>query len=70
MLPKGFMTIVDWFQEVAADPNYANPELVRFDYDDEGEGGLEQFSTPGIDFNPATGGTGTIEGRVEDVFGG
>lgn len=45
MLPKGYKTIVDWFQEVAADPNYANPNLVRFDDDDTDEeeqaGGIE-----------------------------
>jgi hypothetical protein len=37
MLPKGYKTVIDWFQEVAADPYYANPILVRFDNDSEEE---------------------------------
>ena len=47
MLPKGYKTIINWFQEVAADPFYANPMLARIDDDDsveeEGpqEGGIE-----------------------------
>ena len=31
MLPKGYKTIVDWFQEVAGDFDYANPEFRRYD---------------------------------------
>jgi hypothetical protein len=27
MLPKGYKVIIDWFQEVAEDPDYANPEM-------------------------------------------
>ncbi|EHK97557.1 hypothetical protein M7I_6710 [Glarea lozoyensis 74030] len=27
MLPKGYKVIIDWFQEVAGDPDYANPEM-------------------------------------------
>jgi hypothetical protein len=27
MLPKGFKVIIDWFQEAAEDPDYANPEM-------------------------------------------
>jgi hypothetical protein len=34
MLPKGYKTIIDWFQEVATDPDYANPEFQRYDDDD------------------------------------
>lgn len=44
MLPKGYKTIIDWFQEVAEDSDYANPEIVRFDHDDdhpEGESDME-----------------------------
>jgi hypothetical protein len=47
MLPKGYTTIIDWFQEVGLDPDYANPVLERFDEesDDEdqkpSEGGVE-----------------------------
>ena len=31
MLPRGYKTIIAWFEEVAQDPKYANPEFVRFD---------------------------------------
>ena len=47
MLPRGYRTIIDWFQEVGLDPDYANPALERFDEesDDEDqkplEGGVE-----------------------------
>jgi hypothetical protein len=34
MLPKGYKTIIDWFQEVGLDPHYANPMLQRFDVDE------------------------------------
>jgi len=35
LLPRGYKTLIDWFQEVAEDPEYVNPEYVR--YDDDGE---------------------------------
>ncbi|KAH7333056.1 Arb2 domain-containing protein [Rhexocercosporidium sp. MPI-PUGE-AT-0058] len=38
MMPKAYKVVVDWFKEVAADPEYENPELVRLDFgadDDE-----------------------------------
>ncbi|KAH8803078.1 Arb2 domain-containing protein [Xylogone sp. PMI_703] len=35
LLPKGFRTIIDWFQEVAQDPCYTNPNFVILDEDDE-----------------------------------
>jgi hypothetical protein len=45
MLPKGYMAVLDWFQEVAARDDYANPEFQRYDTDEndienweEGEG--------------------------------
>lgn len=31
MLPNGYKTVIDWFQEVAADTNYANPGFQRYD---------------------------------------
>jgi hypothetical protein len=34
MLPKGYMAIIDWFQEVAADDDYANPKFHRYDNDE------------------------------------
>jgi hypothetical protein len=37
MLPKGYKTLVDWFQEVAADPDYANPKFERIDVGDESD---------------------------------
>jgi len=45
LLPTGYKTIIDWFEEVAPDPHYANPELVRFD-DEESE--EEDWEEPGI----------------------
>lgn len=43
MLPRGYKTVVDWFQEVAANPDYANPQFVRFDSgDSDEEEGQEQ----------------------------
>ncbi len=47
MLPRGYRTIIDWFQEVGLNPDYANPVLERFDEEsDDGdqkplEGGAE-----------------------------
>lgn len=46
MLPKGYKTILDWFQDVASDPDYENPHFLRYsdnDSDDESvemEGGI------------------------------
>jgi len=51
MLPKGYKTIIDWFQELAADPNYANPEFQR--YDDEDSDVEEDSQEPGIELNLA-----------------
>jgi len=31
MLPNGYKTVLDWFQEVAADEKYENPEFTRID---------------------------------------
>lgn len=31
MLANGYKTVIDWFQEVAADTYYANPEFQRYD---------------------------------------
>ena len=46
MLPRGYRTIIDWFQEVGLDPDYANPALESFDESDDEdqkplEGGVE-----------------------------
>lgn len=49
MLPKGYQTIIDWFQEVAADTEYANPEFHR--YDDESDTEMEP-QAEGIDLGP------------------
>jgi hypothetical protein len=46
MLPKGYKTIIDWFEEVAADPEYENPLFQRYDDEDEEE---EEQQEPGID---------------------
>lgn len=46
MLPKGYKTIIDWFEEVAADPHYINPNFVRFDDDNDD---MEDPQDPGID---------------------
>ncbi|PMD32288.1 hypothetical protein L207DRAFT_640108 [Hyaloscypha variabilis F] len=37
MLPKGYRTIIDWFQEVNLDPDYANPTFQRIDFEEEDE---------------------------------
>lgn len=34
LLPKGYKLIIDWFQEVAADHDYANPGFTRVDNED------------------------------------
>ena len=50
MLPKGYKAVVDWFQEVASDADYANPFIARLDedgYDDE------QHDTHGVGFSKA-----------------
>jgi hypothetical protein len=51
MLPTGYKIIIDWFQEVAADPDYANPLLVRHDDDEEDENYLE-VKGEGIEMDP------------------
>jgi len=55
MLPKGYKTIIDWFQEVGLNPEYTNPAFERFDVgeDDEEEekpleGGIELNRTEEI----------------------
>lgn len=35
MLVSGGKTVIDWLNEVAADPTYANPKLERFDFGGE-----------------------------------
>lgn len=45
MLPKGYKTVLGWFQEVAADPSYANPEFTRYDFGDSDE---EEAQEPGV----------------------
>jgi hypothetical protein len=37
MLPKGYKTILDWFQEVGLDPEYANPTFERYDVGESDE---------------------------------
>lgn len=49
MLPKGYKTVVDWFQEVAADPDYANPKFVRFDSGDSDEEEGPEQDISGVD---------------------
>jgi hypothetical protein len=41
MLPNGYKTVIDWFQAVAADANYANPEFRRYDSESYHSGGTE-----------------------------
>jgi hypothetical protein len=50
MLPKGYKTIVSWFEEVAAEPGYANPEFMRYDEDADEDADHEAIWTePGIE---------------------
>ena len=58
MLAKGHKTVIDWFQEVAGDPNYANPNFVRFD----AESDEEEPQEPGIDL-----GSRQSEIKVEEL---
>lgn len=57
MLPRGYKTVVDWFREVAADPKYANPQLVRFDYGDSDD---EEPQESGIDLE-------SIRDRIQEI---
>lgn len=53
MLPKGYKTIIDWFQEVGLDPEYANPAFQRFDIDDKDDGGEQHpVLEGGIEMKP------------------
>ena len=54
MLPKGYKTILDWFQEVAADPDYNNPEYTR-QGNDESE---DEVPQGGVEFFPLDGPSG------------
>jgi hypothetical protein len=47
MLSKGYKIIIDWFQEVGVDPNYANPVFQRFDIDDKDDGEKKQLVLEG-----------------------
>jgi hypothetical protein len=58
ILPKGYKTVIDWFQEVAAHPHYANPNFVRFNDDSE----EEEPQEPGIDLQEKP-----ITDRVEEI---
>ena len=55
MLPIGYKTVIDWFQEVASTPDYMNPQLERIDIDAENER-EQQLSWDGVD-----GATGFVE---------
>lgn len=50
MLPKGYKTIIGWFQEVGLDPDYVNPTFERFDFEEDEvaekplEGGVVELS--------------------------
>ena len=49
MLPKGYKTVVAWFEEVAADPEgYANPTFMRFDDGDDDSVDVE-WEEPGLE---------------------
>ncbi|TVY76155.1 hypothetical protein LSUE1_G007513, partial [Lachnellula suecica] len=72
MLPKGYKVVVDWFQEVAADPDYANPKFERIDVGGEsdneeptwGDGaGNGQALEAGVDEAGETGLVGPGEGN-------
>lgn len=66
MLPKGYKTVVDWFQEVAEDPEYVNPVFARFDSCESDEG--EEEDTPGINFNRVEGVEKIEENSGRDVM--
>jgi hypothetical protein len=47
MLPNGYKTVIDWFQEVAEHSSYANPIFATLEESDE----EDTIDTPGIDLN-------------------
>lgn len=49
MLPKGYKEILRWFQEVAADEEYENPEFERVDSAEDGDDEEEELMSGGID---------------------
>ncbi|KAL2065931.1 hypothetical protein VTL71DRAFT_3601 [Oculimacula yallundae] len=66
MLPKAYKVVVDWFKEVAAVPEYENPELVRFDVGGEEE---EEVGPQTWDGEKVVGeilGGGRIVGEIEE----
>ena len=58
MLPKGYRTIIDWFQEVNLDPDYANPTFQRIEFEDDDDEEEKPLSG-GVELN-------RIEEVVED----
>lgn len=72
MLPKGYRTVVDWFQEVASDPDYANPKFERIDVgeesdDDVGWGAAEDDTETETPKQLEAGVSGVLEAVVEEV---
>jgi hypothetical protein len=47
LLPNGYKTIIDWFQEVGLDPQYANPNFQRIEIDDKDDGEEQQPALEG-----------------------
>ena len=73
MLPKGYKTVVDWFQEVVADPDYANPKFERVDIGGESDEEPTWDVNDGVAFDGADMKTpkqleGGVKGAVETGF--
>lgn len=68
MLPKGYKTLVDWFQEVAVDLDYANPKFERIDVGDKSDDEEEFAWNTGdgaLDGVKGAGETGFVEAEEE-----
>ncbi|TVY23806.1 hypothetical protein LHYA1_G006774 [Lachnellula hyalina] len=69
MLPKGYKTILNWFYDVASDPNYANPKFERIDIGGESddEPGWDPNDGVAFDVEASEHGEG-VKGAVETGF--
>jgi hypothetical protein len=73
MLPKGYKTVLNWFQEVAADTDYANPKFERVDIGGESDEERMWGAEDGVALDGANTETskqleGAVEGTVETGF--
>lgn len=71
MIPQAHKVIIDWFKEVAADPEYENPKLERFDDESEEEDTLAWGGeADGSEDNPWTRGESMVKEIGDSEVGG